>query len=229
MKIVSLDFWGTIAVYNPAYAKARTAFLAKLFGMDEVAAHERYKTVKHAFDYRAEHFGFAQSPLSCVKGLLEGTALTRDTNAVEVLDEIEAMVRENPPIITPEMIDLLDEAGTVRGHVLGIASNTNFIRGSLILELYPALRGLSFHVHSDEIGVSKPDPDFFRVVQKKALAMAGTIYPLWDMLHIGDNQKCDVAGATRARMMGLLTRSPEETISILREHLDIARAVSVTA
>lgn len=220
MKIVSLDFWGTVAVFNPAYAKERTAFLANLWGMNEFDAHECYKKVKHGLDYKAEHFGHAQSPLACVKELIEGRRMTYDTNAVEVLDAIEQMVRDNPPIIEMEMLDLLTEAREL-GHTIGISSNTNFIRGSLILEIFGDLV-TTFHVHSDEIGVSKPDPDFFRIVIKRAREAAGEPFcPPDAMTHVGDNAKCDVAGATRAGMNGLLTHSPQETILILREILNI--------
>lgn len=221
MKIVSLDFWGTIAVFNPAYSKARTAFLAKLFGVSEKEADQQYKSIKHGLDQKAEAFGTAYTPLSCVKQLLECRNLTRDTNAVEVLDVIEQLVRDNPPIIEPEMFDVLTEARE-QGHVVGISSNTNFIRGSLILEIFGDLVTM-FNVHSDEIGVSKPDPDFFRTVIKRAREAAGEPYYCpRAMTHIGDNAKCDVAGATRAKMKGLLTHNPQETISILRETLNIS-------
>lgn len=220
MKIVSLDFWGTIAVFNPAYSKARTAFLANLFGLSSKEADQHYKSIKHALDQKAEAFGTAYTPLSCVKQLLEGRNLTYDTNAVEVLDAIEQMVRDNPPIIEEEMFDLLTEARE-HGHVVGISSNTNFIRGSLLLDIFGDLITM-FNVHSDEIGVSKPDPDFFRTVIKRAREASGERYYCpRAMTHIGDNTKCDVAGATRAGMKGLLTHNPQETILILRETLNI--------
>lgn len=207
-QVISLDFWGTVVVFNPEYAKARTAFLAELFELPSDEAHARYQYIKRKCDYDAEHFGTAVSPLVAVKRLLEGQKTTRVTNAVEVLDAINQMVRDHPPLIGDGILGSILELTHYKGFIVGLSSNTNFIRGQMVQDLLGF--DVAFSVNSDEIGVSKPDPDFYRMVRKAGENCGGSGF-----LHIGDNSVCDVRGAQRAGMQAMLTKSPKETVRIL--------------
>lgn len=218
-KIISLDFWGTIAVFNPAYAAARTRYLADLFGLPEDEAHARYQFVKRSCDHNAEHSGAAVTPLLAIKTLLGDTILSGERNAVTVLADFEQLVRDNPPLLHPEIPDLLAEMRD-EGFIVGVASNTNFIAGALVQSIFKL--PWAFTVYSDELGVSKPDSAFFETVIKRASECAGLDYPSAhiDMLHIGDNSVCDVDGAIQAGIKGRLVKSPDETVGLLRAMVD---------
>lgn len=218
-KIISLDFWGTIAVFNPQYAAARKRYLATLFNRPEEEAHARYQYVKRGCDHSAEHFGKAMTPLVAVKTMIEGmklypTIAGHDPHAVNILADFEQMVRDNPPLLHDEFAQLLRDMRE-EGFIIGVASNTNFIAGALVQSIFNL--DWSFAVYSDEIGVSKPDPDFFRTVLVRARKAAGRFVGVDEIIHIGDNSVCDQRGAQRIGMKGWLTHSPDETMQMLHK------------
>jgi putative hydrolase of the HAD superfamily len=216
-KVISLDFWGTIASPNPAYGKARKRLFAKVFGVSEEEAHRRYLTVKRDCDATAELHGAAITPLLAVRKVLGSHTLARKTNAAEVLGQLEEIVQKHPPIMHPEIAGVVNSLQEM-GYLVGVASNTNFIAGRLQDRDSSVM--WNFTVYSDEIGVSKPDPDFFNMVVRAAndaimhddiaAVTAGSV------THIGDNAVCDVAGAKRIGMNAILVHSPDETVNVLK-------------
>jgi|GEM_PF-2561348 len=220
---ISLDFWGTLAVFNPAYSAARTAYLAGLAGISEAEASARYRSVKRRLDGRAEQFGAAVTPALAVRRLLEKLPPARAIVATEVQLGIEALVRDFPPILTVRTREALRHAADA-GIVLCLSSNTNFIGGELLSGLFA---DLPFHcrVYSDEVGVSKPHPKFFRAVLRAVLRHRPRIRPE-EITHIGDHPICDFAGAERAGMMVVLVRSPADTVATIERILDSRRKAS---
>lgn len=219
-QVISLDFWGTIARFNPAYAAARTAYLAALFGCAEAEASAHYRQIKHQLDAEAEHHGEAVTPLRAVGRLIAGRRCAGGATAEAVLAALDALARAHPPLLHPEVPGLLD-ALRARGVVVGLASNTNFLSGALLAELCPL--PLDFAVYSDALGASKPHPAVFAAVLAGAQARRPGLAPQ-QVTHIGDNPVCDVEGAQRAGMSGLLTASPEQTAALLRAMLaDVPR------
>lgn len=214
-QVISLDFWGTIARFNPAYAAARTAYLAELFGCAEAEASAHYRQIKHQLDAQAERHGEALTPLRAVGRLIAGRRLAGGATAEAVLAALEALARAHPPLVHPELPGLIG-ALRARGVVVGLASNTNFLSGALIAERCPL--PLDFAVYSDGLGASKPHPAVFAAVLAEAQARRPGLAP-HQITHIGDNPVCDVEGAQRAGMVGLLTASPEQTVALLRAML----------
>ncbi len=215
-KVLSLDFWGTIAVFNPKYSAARTALFARVLKLPEDEAHARYQYVKRKCDHQAEHFGTGVTPLVAIQRVLEGAKVSPDNHPVAILEMLEDLVRKHPPLLHPGIAGCLMELQTYLGWTVGVASNTNFIRGGLVEEIFHKDLRWDFTVYSDEIGVSKPDPAFFHSVVRGARQAKQTrgIFAS-DVLHIGDNSTCDVRGAQRIGMQAELTKSPEQTVAIL--------------
>jgi FMN phosphatase YigB (HAD superfamily) len=210
IKAISLDFWGTIAVFNPEYSRARTRLLAANFGLPEDEANARYKRVKSACDQEAEESGHAMTPLNAVSRLVKGTTIC----PVQLLEQLEQRAREFPPIMHPEIPAVLRRVQK-NGIVVGISSNTNFLGGRLVQSFFNI--PWNFRVYSDELGVSKPSRHFFRTVRLRAERCA-SIDSASEILHIGDNSICDVAGAHGVGMMAELVKSPDDTVSILKQY-----------
>ncbi|MBK6737835.1 MAG: HAD family hydrolase [Haliea sp.] len=210
IKAISLDFWGTIAVFNPQYSSARTRYLSDLFGVSEDEASARYKRVKRDFDHRAEQAGAAVTPLVAVKTLLGECP----GNAASILRDIEQLVRDHPPLLHPEIPELLMRLNRA-GYVVGVSSNTNFLAGKLIQSIFNL--AWDFAVFSDELGVSKPDPDFFSTVVVQVNALSSRTIRPGNVIHIGDSAVCDLDGAMTAGLQGLLVNSPDETVFALKE------------
>ena len=208
IQAISLDFWGTIATFNPEYSRARTKLLAEAFGIPEAEADARYKAIKKACDREAEEAGIAMTPLNAVERLVRGTSIC----PVELLESLEQRARADPPLLHPEVTPLLREIKE-RGVVIGISSNTNFLAGRLVQSFFDI--PWDFTVYSDELGVSKPSPHFFRTAALRA-ARHTSLYSNAEVIHIGDNAICDFKGAQAVGMKAELVRNPDDTVSFLK-------------
>ena len=211
---LSLDFWGTLAVLNPAYSAARTTYLARIANLSQAEANHRYRAVKRRLDGDAERYGTAVTPTAACARLVQSLGLGHAVPAEEVRGRLEALARESPPVVTPRTLDGLRKAANA-GLVLCLASNTNFLGGALMTELFPDLP-LHGRVYSDELGVSKPHPDFFAAVLGELRRHAPGLEPA-DITHVGDHPVCDRVGAERAGFASVLVRSPTETDVALGE------------
>lgn len=84
-----------------------------------------------------------------------------------------------------------------RGIRLGIGTNMTVERQFSKLEKLGLLDSFDFIVTSEEVGIEKPDPAFFRYCADKAKCPAG------ECLFIGDNIELDVRGALSAGLKAL--------------------------
>lgn len=117
---------------------------------------------------------------------------------------------------TPDTAEVLDTL-TLRGHVLGIASNFDQrLRG--LVESLPPLQSIRHLVISSEIGWRKPASAFFAMMCRCADASAEKI------LYVGDDLINDFEGARTAGMRAVLvdphrctTIPPEYLINTLRD------------
>ncbi len=102
-----------------------------------------------------------------------------------------------------------------RDHRLMVLSNFDR-RLQGILAGHDLLRHFERVIISSEVGVSKPHPRIFQA----ALAAAGC--PAADCLHVGDDLRCDGAGAQEAGMGFFHVRRPEEGLDALVEKVRVA-------
>lgn len=209
---LSLDFWGTLAMFNPAYTAARTSLLAELSGLPEAEAAARYKAVKRQLDADAERFGTAVTPTVACERLLAVLHPVRPTASDELRQNLEALARRSQPILTADTASALHRAADA-GLVLCLASNTNFLAGALMTELFAGLP-LHARVYSDEVGVSKPHPNLFRAVLEDIRRHRPDTTPE-QVTHVGDHPVCDQSGAERAGFQAVLVRSPAETVGAI--------------
>jgi FMN phosphatase YigB (HAD superfamily) len=203
---ISLDFWGTIARPNPLYSAARTEYFSELFGVEPEVAHAKYIQVKRHADTAAENFGVAYHPLAQIR-MLMNERLTRRVDATDVFHDIMSIVAKNPPIVEESMYSALRRTSTI--FVIGITSNTNFIPGRMLDVLIPDYFAKSSW--SDQVGMCKPSSEIFNETRRSmALRKGLTLYPQ-DIIHIGDNYKCDYLGATRYGFQGCKVSDPADT------------------
>ena len=212
-KAISFDFWGTLAVHNPEYSIARTAYLADLFGLSHDDADARYKKIKRAYDYQAVNFGTATTPIVAVKRLIEGMRLTRPTNAVEIMLDLSSLARRHLPILGRDIHAALNVAAN--HFTLCITSNTNFIGGDTLRRVLVGIP-ITHYGFSDEVGLSKPDSDFFRTTLLGAQKVNPAIRS-YEMTHIGDHEICDIKGAKKVGMEAILVTDPDHTAITVRQ------------
>lgn len=213
-KVITLDFWGTLAEANPDYAKARTELLVQTLGMTTEESAGLYLRVKHLLDGDAEASGKSLTPITAMRRLLDHTNCS-NLSAASMSFTLQKLAVLFPPRIPDGMLDALSKLRS-HGLLVGVASNTNFLGGEFVQGLVglKSPHTLDFSVSSDLVGASKPSRDFFDMVNHAVSDLVGEVATA-DILHIGDNAICDGDGAKNAGMSCRITKSPAETLSIL--------------
>ena len=211
-KLISLDVWNTIISPNPAYAAARDDLFRSLpFDFDTIKA--VYREHKDGADRAAEERGEGLSSEATYKKF----ALAVDPSG-GILPEalrraLEHAFIKNPPLIRDDVVEAL-EAVHAAGVRLSIGSNTNFIRGRILgaARLERICVPWDFQVFSDVHAVSKPHPEFWRIVKAKAAKY--DIEPS-DIVHVGDNKICD-GGCEAHGIRFAYTPNPEGLAPLLK-------------
>jgi len=130
---------------------------------------------------------------------LAALGLSRTPGFDALVDALERMEVELPPLPVPGMVQALDTlAGRYR---LAIISDAIVTPGTRLRELLAGLGMRDFFevfVFSDEAGASKPDRRVFD------LASQGLGVPLPAMAHVGDREANDVAGPLAVGMRAVL-------------------------
>ena len=80
-------------------------------------------------------------------------------------------------------------------------------------------------MYSDEVGVSKPHPDFF-LAALHAIRRHRPRINLGEITHIGDHPVCDLVGAEHAGMTAVLVRSSDDTVAAIETILTSIRKTS---
>lgn len=99
-----------------------------------------------------------------------------------------------PVVIFENLHQFFDEIKN-QGKTINILSNTGFIKGKTMrkfligenLDQY-----IDFHIYSDEINCSKPDPRIFQEIRN---LIKNPDMPMNQILHVGDNPVADYKGA----------------------------------
>jgi len=215
IKVVTFDFWNTIAAVPPgAMSEARRRAIAAALQSNEV-------------EVEADRLlaGLRQVGLDWEQAWAEGrhlppheaaTALVRHLGVEGAAREMVAEAflgagREVDLEFAPGIHACLAELSR-RGVRLGIVCDVGFSGGELLRELLAA-QGLLGHFggwgFSDEVGHYKPAPQIFEA----ALAALGA--EPGEAMHVGDLRRTDVAGATAlgmrsARYRGMNLAGDEE-------------------
>lgn len=188
IKAISCDFWGTLAVSNPAFKAARAAFLSDYTDAD--AEHtirqvddwcstieENYTRVVFTPEHRFFLF-FQMLGIEPVK-----------TDYYDLKSKTESLFIKHPPIFDEKVSELLKEADAT-GIKVVITTNTGFMSGEILRKIIREKVAAFDVIASNEIGAAKPNPLIFSAVMHKL----GNIRRK-DVIHIGDNDLTDIKGA----------------------------------
>lgn len=189
IKLISLDFWNSLAIPNPEYAKARTELLAATFNVSFDEAKKKYQETKELLDWMQLNGSWISSTHT-FELLVEKFKDKNWRLANELLLNFVELLREYPPTVLPETIKALKNVKK-RGYALCIGSNTNFLGGShLEWHVLTPLRINSlfeFMRFSDQVGCAKPQYKFFEMIVLKSG------YLPHEICHAGDSQIFDGA------------------------------------
>jgi putative hydrolase of the HAD superfamily len=107
----------------------------------------------------------------------------------------EDLFLEYRPVVIFENIRSFFDEIKNQGKTINILSNTGFIKGTTMRKFLAGEeldQYIDFHIYSDEINCSKPNPLIFQEVKNN---IADQELPLHRILHIGDNPVADYKGA----------------------------------
>lgn len=226
IRLVSFDVWGTLVTRPAQLPELLVNYLSGLSGRDRTEVRALIRQAGQEFDDTAIRTGEDRSSRAKLNSLKAMVGLSE--LPIEALErEIWSHLELAPPVlIEPE--SCIDVWNRLRERNIGItiASNSGFIDAQMMRHVLHQLGLLSDDeritcVFSDELGIAKPNPDFFAKV-------VGAHSPS-EALHIGDNLAADVVGARNHGMRALWYRfaaakldpgSAISSISQLFEHLN---------
>lgn len=223
----SFDLWLTLIRSNPSYKKERTKFFFDHFNHRQKSLEEterifrRIDLMSNAINEKTGgNIDTDTLHLMVISEMNDHEVDFSTINLAALYNEMEAIVFKYPPMAycsaTKNVLRTLHQR---QDCTLGLLSNTAFIKGRTLRKVLQELEldnYLHFQLYSDETGVSKPNPEMFRLMLETVTTTRNgeTILPQ-QIIHIGDNVKADIEGASKAGIHTLLVNSNHQCISSL--------------
>lgn len=220
----SFDLWLTLIKSNPEFKIQRARFFQQNFNntnrsVDDVAATFRQVDLMcNAVNEKTGKNIDADEMYLMVISLINGARLNIDDIDYPALHaQMEDLLFKYPPVAYSDVtIDTLQHLKLKSGATFSLLSNTGYITGKTlrkVLALYGLDNYFDFQLYSDEAGMSKPNPEFFKAMLNNIdICNGGRDLPLKSIIHIGDNPKNDVKPADEMGISSLLINSNQNTI-----------------
>ncbi|WP_106917323.1 HAD family hydrolase [Chryseobacterium aurantiacum] len=197
----SFDLWLTLIKSHPEFKTKRVELFSSFFKVDK-PIDEVAKTVKYYDDLcntinevTGGNIDTFEIYLMILGALDVDVKLLNKEKLNEFYVKSEDLFLEYKPVVIFENIhDFFDKIKN-QGKTINILSNTGFIKGKTMrkflvhenLDQY-----IDFHIYSDEMNCSKPNPLIFQEVKNN---IKDQELPMSQILHIGDNPVADYKGA----------------------------------
>jgi putative hydrolase of the HAD superfamily len=197
----SFDLWLTLIKSHPEFKTKRVELFSSFFNVDkpieEIAKAVKYyddlcNAINEVIGGNVDTFEIYLLILNSLN--VDIKQLNQD-NFKEFYQKSEDLFLEyKPVVIFKELHNFFDEIKN-QGKTINILSNTGFIKGKTMrkflinenLDQY-----IDFHIYSDEIKCSKPNPLVFQEVKNQ---IRNQELQMDQILHIGDNPIADYKGA----------------------------------
>ncbi|MCU7612912.1 HAD family hydrolase [Chryseobacterium sp. GMJ5] len=197
----SFDLWLTLIKSHPEFKTKRVELFASFFDIsqpvDKVAKVVKYyddlcNTINEVIGRNVDTYEIYLLILNALNVDIKG--MTKE-NLKEFYLASEKLFLEYKPVIIFENLHQFFDSIKSQGKTINILSNTGFIKGTTMrkfligenLDQY-----IDFHIYSDEVNCSKPNPLVFQEVKNK---IKNQDLLLDQILHIGDNPIADYKGA----------------------------------
>lgn len=197
----SFDLWLTLIKSHPEFKTKRVELFTSFFNIDKPLA-EVAKFVKYYDDLCNTINEVTGGNIDTyemyllILGSLDVSVKQLDKEKLDgFYQKSEELFLEYKPVVIFENIKEFFDQIKNEGKTVNILSNTGFIKGKTMRkfliqeELDPYI---DFHIYSDEINISKPNPLIFQEVKNN---LKDRDLPMHRILHIGDNPVADYKGA----------------------------------
>lgn len=199
----SFDLWLTLIKSHPEFKAKRVGLFSSFFNVDK-PIEQVAKTVKYYDDLcntinevTGGNIDTFEIYLMILNALDVDIKLLNKERLNEFYTKSEDLFLEYRPVVIFENIHGFFEDIKNQGKTINILSNTGFIKGKTMRKflIHENLdQYIDFHIYSDEINCSKPNPLIFQEVKNK---IKDQDVPLNKILHIGDNPVADYQGAKK--------------------------------
>ncbi len=207
-KHYSFDLWMTLIKSDLQFKTKRAEYFFNHFNADKRELWEvafKIKQVDDMCNVVNERAGGSISAIEMYSMVLHRLNYNMDNigrdELVSVYHNCQQIMQHYPPsLFDVNIIQVLTQLKR-SGAKLSILSNTGFINGNTLrdhlkrLEIYHLF---DFILFSDEVGMSKPNQQFYNLLAYKSNVDRNQI------LHVGDNLFADKKGAEKAGMNALL-------------------------
>lgn len=197
----SFDLWLTLIKSHPEFKTKRVELFTSFFNIDkpidEVAKTVRYyddlcNTINEVTGGNIDTYEMYLLILGSLD--VDVKQLHKEKLNEFYLKSEELFLEYKPVVIFENIKEFFDQIKN-EGKTVNILSNTGFIKGRTMrkfliqeeLDQY-----IDFHIYSDEINISKPNPLIFQEVKNN---LKNQDLPMHRILHIGDNPVADYKGA----------------------------------
>lgn len=197
----SFDLWLTLIKSHPEFKAKRVELFSSFFNVDK-PIEEVAKTVKYYDDLcntinevTGGNIDTFEIYLMILGALDVDVKMLNKEKLNEFYNKSEELFLEYKPVVIFENIHSFFEDIKNQGKTINILSNTGFIKGKTMRKflIHENLdQYIDFHIYSDEINCSKPNPLIFQEVKNK---IKDQELPMNQILHIGDNPVADYQGA----------------------------------
>lgn len=197
----SFDLWLTLIKSHPEFKAKRVELFSSFFNVDK-PIEEVAKTVKYYDDLcntinevTGGNIDTFEIYLMILGALDVDVKMLNKEKLNEFYNKSEELFLEYKPVVIFENIHSFFEDIKNQGKTINILSNTGFIKGKTMRKflIHENLdQYIDFHIYSDEINCSKPNPLIFQEVKNK---IKDQDLPMNQILHIGDNPVADYQGA----------------------------------
>ncbi len=197
----SFDLWLTLIKSHPEFKAKRVELFSSFFDVKK-PINEVAKVVKYYDDLCNSINEITGGNIDTFEiYLLILNALEVDVKQLskEQLNEFyqksEDLFLEYKPVVIFENLHQFFDEIKNQGKTINILSNTGFIKGKTMrkfLRIENLDQYIDFHIYSDEMNCSKPDPKIFQEVKN---LLPNQDLDVKQVLHIGDNPFADYKGA----------------------------------
>lgn len=197
----SFDLWLTLIKSHPEFKAKRVELFSSFFNVDK-PIEEVAKTVKYYDDLcntinevTGGNIDTFEIYLMILGALDVDVKMLNKEKLNAFYNKSEELFLEYKPVVIFENIHSFFEDIKNQGKTINILSNTGFIKGKTMRKflIHENLdQYIDFHIYSDEINCSKPNPLIFQEVKNK---IKDQELPMNQILHIGDNPVADYQGA----------------------------------
>lgn len=222
-KHYSFDLWLTLIKSNPAFKEHRAMYIYEKFNPKHLSFLETVKIIQQidvmcnfsneATGNSIQAYQMYAMVLSMMGSPVENLSM-RDLQSI--YHYIETIFEKYSPVPFDENTISTLEKIKKTGASISVLSNTGFIAG-FTLEKFLHRSGISkyidFAIYSDQVGISKPDPQLFShyvgIIQ--SIRKMNPIL-ITEIVHVGDNPHADIMGAKRAGIAAIQINSNNKTI-----------------